>query len=827
MKTLRLSWRLFLRDGRSGELTVLAAALLIAVTGSTAISVFADRLQRTMTAQAADFLAADMVVASSTPLPDEWGAEAARLKLRQAYTVEFSSVLMEHGELLLAGVKAVSGAYPLRGHLNVTGSDYSAETTVYHGPPPGQAWVEKRILAALQLRVGEYLTVGDKALQVTQILTFEPDKHGDLYSFSPRVMINAADLEATQVVQPGSHVHYFLQFSGEKAVLNALKRWLKRRLNPSQRIMDIHEDRPELGSALDRAQRYLGLSSILVVLLAGVAIAMATNRYSERHFDRTAILRCLGCRQGRILRLYGYQLLLLGTATSLAGCLLGWFAQQALFKLLRNLLPQSVADPSPLALAFGFSSGMVILAGFALPPLLRLKRVAPLRVLRRDLEPLPPSAWLVYGMALSVIAGLVWRYTEDLRLTGTVLGGGLLAVLPLAGFTYAILLFCRRLLPKMNLPWRFAMRAVLREPRAGVGQIIAFGVVLTAMLVNFNVRTGLLANWKKQLPANAPNHFALNIFPQQVEAFRQSLEALKISGSRFYPVVRGRLVEINAVAVQQIVSKDSPGEQATHRELSLTWSVELPEDNKIAAGQWWAGGKTGLVSVEEKLADSLRLKLGDTLVFTVGSEQLSATVTSFRRLDWDTMKPNFYMIFSPGTLDRYPNTDLTSFFLAPEQKNALNVLVKQFPNVTVLEVDMILRQFNAILRQLTAGIDYILYFAALAGFTVLFAAVQATLDKRLYDGVVLRTLGANRRLLRAIQWREFACLGFAAGLLAVALSQIVLFMVYTRVLNIAFVSNPGALLAVPPFAALVVGIAGTWGVRDVLRKSPLRVFREL
>ncbi|MGR8933716.1 MAG: ABC transporter permease [Gammaproteobacteria bacterium] len=827
MKTLTLAGRLLWRDARSGELTVLVAALLIAVTAATAVGVFTDRLKYTMSAQAADFLAADLVVASPAAMPDEWRAKAVRLRLRQAYTVEFSSVLMERGELLLAGVKAVSAAYPLRAHLNVSSSDYTVENTVQHGPPVGEAWVEMRVLTALQLRLGEFLTVGEKALRVTQVLTYEPDKHGDLFSFSPRVMINAADLEATQVLQPGSHVHYFLQFSGGKEALNAFKRWLKPRLNPSQRLMDIHDDRPELGSALERAQRYLGLSSIVVVLLAGVAIAMTTNRYSERHFDSTAILRCMGCRQGRILCLYGYQLLLLGSVVSGVGCLLGWFAQQALFRMLGNLLPQTLSDPTPLSLAFGFGTGLITLAGFALPPLLRLKRVTPLRVLRRDLMPLPASAWLVYGLALAAVAVLIWRYTEDLRMTVTLIGAGLAVVSLLAGILYTLLLPCRRLLPRLGLVWRFALRGIFRNRAAAVSQITAFGIALTAMLLSFNVRTSLLDNWQKQLPDDAPNHFVLNIFPQQLDAFRQALQTLHISANRFYPVVRGRLVEINAIPVQRIVTKDSQGEQATHRELSLTWSVQLPEDNMITVGQWWPENKAGLVSVERKLAESLRLKLGDTLLFTVGSERFSATVASFRHLDWDTMKPNFYMVFSPGTLDRYAGTYLTSFFLAPEQKNALNGLVKQFPAVTVLEVDLIVRQFKTILRQLTAAIDAVLYFALLAGFTVLFAAVQATLDQRIYDGALLRTLGANRQLLHAMQWCEFGVLGFSAGLLAVVLSEALLYALYTQVFNMPFVVHPDALLVTPPAAGLLVGIAGMWGARDVLRKSPLRVLREL
>jgi len=364
MTRFNLALRLLWRDSRSGELTILILALIIAVTSSTAISLFADRLQRTMTTQAAEFLAADLVITSPAAIPDEWLSKATQLNLAQAQTLEFSSVLIEHDELLLAGIKAVSSAYPLRGFLKATASDYSAETVEHTGPKPGTAWVDKRILSALKLNLGELLTVGEKKLTVSNIITYEPDKRGDFYSFSPRVMINADDLKATGILQPGSRVHYFFQFSGDSKALSEFNRWIKPQLNPSQRIMDIHDDRPELGSALERAERYLGLSSIIVILISGVAIAMATRRYTERHFNATAILRCLGCKQNEILWLFGSQFVVLGLLASAIGCLLGWFAQEALFHLLRSLLPQQVANPGWLAVFFGFIIGMAILLGF-------------------------------------------------------------------------------------------------------------------------------------------------------------------------------------------------------------------------------------------------------------------------------------------------------------------------------------------------------------------------------------------------------------------------------------------------------------------------------
>jgi len=827
MQRFNLALRLLWRDSRSGELTILILALIIAVTSSTAISLFADRLQRTMTTQTAEFLAADLAVSSSAPIPDDWLVKATELNLAQARTTEFSSVLMEHEEMLLASIKAVSDAYPLRGSLKTTTEDYSTETVSQQGPVPGTAWLEKRILSALKVKLGDPLTVGEKQLTITRIITYEPDKQGDFFSFSPRVMINEADLKATGIIQPGSHVHYFFQFTGATADLKAFNQWLKPQLNASQRLMDIYKDRPELGSALQRAERYLGLSSIIVILIAGVAIAMATRRYTERHFNATALLRCLGCRQNEILWLYSSQFIILGVLASGIGCLLGWFAQEALFQLLKNLLPRQLASPGLLAVSFGFIIGMSVLLGFALPPLLRLKQVSPLRVLRRDLEPLPTSAWLVYGLAIAVITVLIWQYTQDLKMTATIIGVGLGTLLLLGLLVYGLLRFSRKLLPSMSLTWRFGLQGLLRNSQTSVSQILAFSITLVAMILSFTVRTDLVDNWQRQLPDNAPNHFALNIFPAQKDAFQQELLEQQVNGSRFYPIIRGRLVEINNTPVQKIVSKDSQGERATHRELSLTWTAQLPEENKITEGKWWAGEQKGLVSVEQKLAESLEIKLGDHLIFTIGSQQVEATVASIRSLQWGTMKPNFYMIFSPGTLDAFPSTYLTSFYLPASQKNVLNTLVKKYPGMSVLEVDAILQQFKTILAQLTQAINYLLYFALMAGFTVLFAAVYATLDNRIFEGALLRTLGANRSLLQKTQLIEFSILGLVSGLLAVIISEATLYVLYTQVMNMDY--HPAFLLwlVIPLTGALFVGLAGFWGLRGVLNKSPMRVLREL
>lgn len=826
MNRLLLGLRLLARDGRSGELNLLTLALIIAVGSATAISLFADRLQRTMGTQAAEFLAADLVVASPDLIPLRWLHKAQALDLNAAKTAEFSTVLIENDELLLVGAKAVSDQYPLRGMLKTSGTDYRLQTSNKRGPKAGEAWIDKRILSALKLDLGDTLRVGEKSLQVTRLISYEPDKRGDLYSLSPRVMLAYADLEATQVLKPGSHVHYFFQFSGSAQAIKQFNRWLKPQLNAGQRLMDIHQDRPELGAAISRAEQYLGLFSILVVFIAGVAIAMSARRYSERHFNTTAVLRCLGCKQQEIIGLYLSQFIVLGLFASAIGVGFGWLTQESLFYLLRDLLPNKVAHPSFIAILFGLISGQAILLAFALPPLLRLKKVSPLRVLHKDLDPLPSSAWLVYLLVATLLSTLIWRYTEDAKLTVTVIGVGFIGLASCGLALQALLVKSKKIVPYLGLSWRFGLQSMVRNPSASVSQILAFSITLTAMILSFTVRTDLLNDWKSQLPANAPNYFVLNIFPQQLSGFKRQLQQQNINNAQFYPVVRGRLVKINGVGVQQIVSKDSKGERATHRDLSLTWATQPPPDNKTIAGSWNAE-QPGQLSIEQKLAESLRVKLGDKLTFTLGSQQLDATVFHIRSVQWDSMKPNFYMLFTPTTLDRYASTFITSFYLAEHDKNLLNLLAKQFPGITVLEVDAMLKQFQLILNQLTTAISYLLYFALAAGFTVLFATIYSTLDARILESTLLRTLGASRRLLNKAHWVEFSLLGVLSGCIAVLLSELIIYALYTFVLHLDYAISGLLWWSVPLVSIFCVVLAGSIGVRKVVKQSPMQVLQDL
>jgi len=825
---LGLALKLVLRDWRSGELSILVGALVIAVAGSTAVSLFGHRLTRTMETQAAEFLAADMVVSAHESSPEDWFRKASELGLSQTRTIEFPTVVVENGELLLTGAKGVSAGYPLRGTLRTTTTDLAAEATTSEVPEPGTAWVDQRVLNSLKLSLGDSIALGEKTLKLTRILTHEPDRRGDLYSLSPRVLFNLADLEAAAVIRPGSNAHYYALFAGEENRILDFKHWLKPLLHPGQKVADIHEDRPELGNALSRAERYLGLSSTVIVLIAGVAIAMSARRYSERHYDLTALLKCLGAKERDVLLIHLTQYLVIGLASSVLGCALGYLAQEGVAWWLKGILPQALVTPVWYAPLYGLAAGIFVLIGFALPPVLRLKRLPPLRVLRRDLAPLPSSAWTVYGLALSTLALLIWRYTGDGRMTAIVMGIALGVLAAASLLVMALLRSSRRLLPLLSLPWRFGLQNLTRNPRLGLSQILAFGLTLTAMLVSLLVRTELIQEWQRQLPVNAPNYFALNLFEADLPNFRQFLIEHGIESSAFFPTVRGRLTAINGVDVHTLAHKDSQGEGAINRELSLTWSDAPPADNRLTEGDWW-GPSTGPgnVSVEAKLAESLQIHLGDTLTFSIAGQENKAVVTSLRSVRWDTLRPNFYMIFSPGSLQGHPATWLTSFHVPAGKKQDLVALAKSFPAVTLLEVEQLLKQFQAILKEISLAIEFVLAFALAAGFSVLFASVRATLDERLRENALLRAMGASRILLRRSLGMEFAALGLLSGLLAAAASEAIAWVLFNRVFELQPRFHGEIWLLAPLLGALAVGVSGYLHTRGVIKGSPMKILREL
>jgi putative ABC transport system permease protein len=823
-----LAWRLLLRDARAGELRVLFFALLVAVAASTAIGYFGARLNGAMLLRATEFLGADLVLSGSAAALPEQVEAGTQLGLEHAQVVEFASVIAGEQSIQLASIKAASGGYPLRGELKSAAEPYAAEQPG-GGPGPGEAWAEARLFAALDLRVGQSIEVGNRQLRLTRVLTYEPDRAGDFYSLTPRVLINLEDLASTGVVQPGSRVRYRDLWRGDSETLARYREATEKSLAAHQRLEDARDGNRQIGGALGRAERYLNLASLAAVLLAGVAVALSAARFAARRFDASALLRCLGLSRREALSLFALQLAMLGLLACLAGALLGWIGQLVLFQLLQGLLPPGVPPGGLLPAIAGMATGLVALAGFALPPLAALGRVPPLRVLRRDLLPVPPSSWLVYGAALLALGLIMWRLSLDLKLTLGLLGGGLLATLLLGGALLFGLSALRRLLARASLPWRLGLGQLLRHPLAAAGQSLAFGLILLAMALIALLRGELLDTWQDQLPAESPNHFALNVLPEEREAFAARLAELSPHPAPLYPIVAGRLTLINGEPVQGIVSKDSQGERAIQRDLSLTWAANLPAGNVLVDGQWWNDlPQSDLpgVSVESELAESLGLKLGDELNFSVGGLERKARVSSLRQVEWDSFQPNFYMIFEPGTLQDLPATYLTSFYLPPHSEKQLVELSRQFPAVTLLQVEALLEQLRSIMAQVSLAVEYVLLFVLAAGLAVLFAGLQATLDERLRQGALLRALGAERRLLLRARRAEFGLLGAGSGLLAAVGCELASFLLYRYALELQWQPHPWLLL-LPLIGALLVGGAGVWGTRRALNASPLTVLREV
>ncbi|GAB3381599.1 ABC transporter permease [Azotobacter armeniacus] len=826
-RLLGLAVRQLLRDARAGELRVLFFALLVAVTATTTIGYFSARLNAGMLLRATEFLGADLRLSGSFPATSDQLAVGTALGLEHASVVEFSSVIATDTSIQLASVKAADSAYPLRGELKSAPAPYQPDTPG-PGPSPGEAWAEARLLIALSLRVGDSLEVGEKSLRLTRVLTHEPDRAGNFYSLTPRVLMHLDDLAATGVVQPGSRVRYRELWRGSPQVLQTYRQQVKPQLAAGQRLEDARAGNRQIGGALARGERYLNLASLAAVLLAGIAVALSAARFAARRFDASALLRCLGLSRRATLGLYGLQLGLLGLLACSLGAGLGWLAQQVLFWLLQDLLPTQVPAAGLLPALAGSATGLVALAGFALPPLAALGRVPPLRVLRRDLLPVPPGAWLTYGAALLALGLIMWRLSLDLRLTLALLGGGLLAALSLGALLLLALRTLRRLLAEAPLAWRLGIGQLLRHPLAAAGQALAFGLILLAMALIALLRSELLDTWQSQLPEQAPNHFALNVLPAEKERFMTEVAQIAPQSAPLYPVVAGRLTAINGEPVKQVVSKDSRGERATQRDLSLTWAEQLPADNRLSAGHWWDkldSGELPGVSVEAELAESLGLKLGNRLTFSVGGITRDARVSSLREVHWDSFQPNFYMIFQPGTLQDLPTTYLTSFYLPPGQDADVVRLARSFPAVTLLQVEALLAQLRGILAQVTLAVEYVLLFVLAAGLCVLFAGLQATLDERLRQGALLRALGAERRLLVQARRLEFALLGALSGLLAALGCELASALLYRFAFDLQWHPHPWLLL-LPALGALLVGAAGLLGTRRALNASPLQVLQE-
>ena len=826
----KLASKQLLRERRTSELRILFFALVIAVASSSTIGHFAERLQSAMQLRAGEFLAADLILSGSEQAQAEQLSLVQDQRLNSAQTVQFASMLATDDGIQLASVKAVDDHYPLRGELRSSQQLY-AEELKGGRPQPGEVWLDAELLTSLALQLGDSVEIGSADFKVARIITYEPDRSGNLLSFTPRAMINLADLPATNVLQPGSRVSYRQLWSGDAQAIDNLRNTLEKNVLPHQRIEGLEDGNQQVSSALERAASYLNLASLAAILLAAVAVALSASRFARQRFDQAALLRCFGLSRKHTLWLFSLQLLLLAFLASVLGTLIGWLTQFALFELLTGLLPADIPAGSLKPFFTGIATSVVMLAGFALPPLIALGKIAPLRVLRRDLLPVAPATWLLYGSVLLALAALMWQLNLDIRLTSALLvGGGGAAVVLGAGLFFG-LKSLRFWLAKRSLAWRLSLGHLLRYPLNSVGQIMAFALILLSMALIVLLRSELLDNWQAQLPEQAPNHFAINILPAQQADFSATLSSISSNTAPLYPVILGRLTKINEQTATDLIDPEARVMRTLQRDLNLTWTDQLPKDNEVVAGDWWSShsaSKTShapyQVSVESDLAKELGVTVGDQLTFHIGGSDYPSQITSLRTVDWNSMQPNFFVIFNPEQMSNAAHTYMTSFYLPEHAEQQRIDLAKAFPSVSVLQVDAVLRQLRDILAQVTLAIELILLFVLAAGVTVLIAGLHSTLTERVQQGALIRALGASRQLLLRSQRNEFALIGACSGLLAWLGCEISSFMLYRFAFNLVWQPHPW-LIVLPILGALLITAVGMLGTRQVLHSSPLQILR--
>lgn len=830
MTNLRLMLRMLARDARAGELTVLGLALVVAVASLTSVSFLTDRVGAAFIQESHQLLGGDLLLTADHPWNDAVRSQAKQAGLSLVDSVTFPSMVSTASGSQLAEIKAVAKGYPLRGALRTAPELNVQDAETHEIPARGTVWLDERLTAALGVKSGDALTLGNLRLTVAAVLTLEPDRGINIFSIAPRLLLNLDDLPATALIQPGSRVVYRLHLAGETAAVAAFRSSLQPRLHRGERLEDLSNARPEIRSMLDRAQRFLSLAALLAVVLAAVAAGFAANRYMRRHLDGCAVMRCLGASQGQVLMVHGGEFLLFGLMATLTGCGLGYLAQWGLQGLLSGLIVATLPAPSWQPWGHGLLVGFTLVAGFTLPPLLRLRAVSTLRVLRREWSPGEKLSWAAYAFGTAALSLLMLWIAGEIRLGAIVLGGFASALLVYALLARLLLSTVSRMGVAVGAGWRLGLANLRRHERSTVLQVVALGLGLTALLLLTVARQDLLDSWRRNVPPDAPNRFVINIQPPQLKSLEAYFAAQGLAQPALLPMVRGRLVLVNNQPLPRF--DDEHAQRLVDREFNLSWTATLPSGNSVTAGRWHGdgidagkGAARGEFSVEQGLAETLHLALGDELTYDIAGVRLNGRISSLRRLDWDSMRVNFFVIAPPGMLDGYPTSYITSFHLAANQSGFVNGLVHEFPNLTVIDVATLMRQLQATLDQLTRAVEVVFGFALLAGLTVLYAALQASYDERLIELALLRALGARRRQLKHALLAEFSALGAIAGLLAGIGAGGISWALARFVFHLQYRPDPALLLLGMLAGGMVVALAGWLGTSGALRRPALGVLR--
>ncbi|HEY0886402.1 MAG TPA: FtsX-like permease family protein [Ramlibacter sp.] len=828
-----LGWRTLWRDLRAGELRLLVVAVVLAVAALTAVGFFADRLKGGLARDARQLLGGDAVVASDNPTPQAFVDKAKSLGLAGIATLNFPTMARapdaQGGASKLVALKAVPAGYPLRGNLQTAPGPGAKAGTTRDVPAPGEAWVDRSLLELLGLKPGDPLLLGDIRLRIARVIVLEPDRGTGFVNFAPRVMINEADLPASNLVQPASRVSWRFAVAGSDPQVDRFVAWAAEEAkSPSVRgvrIESLEGGRPEMKQTLERAEKFLNLVALLAALLSAVAVALAARGFAAAHLDDCAMLRVLGQSQRTIAFAYTFEFALVGIVGSLVGVAIGYGVHFVFVLLLAGLVETALPAASWWPVGFGLGMGLTLLFAFGLPPVLQLAQVPPLRVIRRDVGNLKPASAAVLGVGVAGFAALLLAASSDLWLGAIAVGGFGAAVVLFAGLSWLAVKVLRRVVNENTAPrWLvLAVRQISARPAYAVVQVSALAVGLLALVLLVLLRTDLIASWQKATPPDAPNRFVINVMPEQSDAFQRTLRDAGVGRFDWYPMIRGRLVAVNGRPVSPDDYVENRAQRLVDREFNLSHSAAPPPHNEVVAGQW-RPEEQGAVSVEDGIAKTLGLKLGDTLRFDIGGMQIDSRITSLRKVDWGSMRANFFVMYPVSQMPEVPVTYMGAF-RAPERQGFDNELVRAFPNITNVDMTSTINQVQGVLDKVIRAVEFLFGFTLAAGVVVLFAAVTATREERAREFAIMRAVGAGSALLRQVQRAELIGVGLLAGFLASLVASLVGWGLARYAFGFDWTASPWVAVIGALAGAVLALAAGWWGLREVLNRPVVETLR--
>lgn len=835
------SLRMLFRSWRGGELSLILWALVLAVAVVTSVSLLAERIERALTQESSSFLAADLVVRSSKEADPEWLDEANKRDIHTARLMSFASIVFYGDDLHLASIKAVEPSYPLRGSIKRSLIPFSRDPNVIEsvnfGPAEGEVWVDARLLPLLNVNLGDSIELGDQSLKISHILVEEPD--GSSYSFiGARVLMNYADVAAAGVVQPGSRITYrYLMAANNAGDMVDYRAWLEPQLDVHDRLITPDQAQESIADTMNEGRRFLLLAGSIGVVLAGIALALASHHFASGQTKQVALLKSWGISATSVRRLYLQQSLWLGFLGSAAGLMVGFLFHHLLLLIVQEWLPISLPLAGLRPWVTGMATGLICLAGFTLPALWHLPSQSPLAVLRQDVVSPPISSAARVVLGVLAVAGLLLWYSNNVTVSVAILAGFGLTALASVAAGLVLLNLGMQYGRRLGSVWRLALANLWRRRNQSLIQMVGFSGAIALLMIMVVVRTSLIDQWRFQLAEDAPNHFLVNVAPYELDGVRDMVIDNNLETAGWYAMVRGRMVEING---QPITETQKDSHESFRRELNLSWTTDLPEGNKVEQGVWWdqldltkfesvakTGNSLAPVSLEEQLAGELGLSLGDRMTFSVGGLTFEAEMVGTRSLNWDNMTPNFYFLFPEGLLEEYPRTSMTSLYIPPEKKLLVNDILRSYPTVQVIELDKIIDRIRTIVSQVTRGLEVMTLLILACGVLVMFAAVSLSMSERLQESAILRTLGSSKRLILGIQAIEFGGLGLMAGLLASAGAELSVAVLQRFIFDLPVTLHLWLWLVGPVGGLILVGFLGVVYSRKAVVQPPLEVLRSL